>query len=293
MIISLSVVVPSHVVAREASEKIKSFEQVTGILKTRRWAGNTRTLAMAAVDEHREKVLNAQPGAVVFVTQSPDRNSPSMANDIARELNLPTSVPVFDVNQSCSGFVYGWWIARQISSSLRGNPVLLICVDRLRGLPGSTDDLIFSDAACSAIVMDYGTPQFRFFTLGTGVDSLKGDEKGRVKMDGGAVFDFVTKNIPQFIKSMGVADVLVQHQANLSMMKLVDKRSGYDGRSVHSISEYGNMSMVSIPAAIASNEDKLSSKQVVLCGYGAGWSAAAVSVFWPAKPCATLVEVSG
>lgn len=291
MIETLSVAVAKTVMDRSAFPElqIEKFESVTGIRKTRRWEGSTMGLALKAVNADKIRILTRRPSAVIFVTQSPDRNSPAMANDIARELQLPHHIPVFDVNQSCSGFVYGVWLAEMVASKT-GN-VLLVCVDRLRADPDKLDSLIFSDAASACMISCDPCSEAFFYTDGEGAEKLKGDEKGLLKMDGGAVFDFVTSQIPGFLSRFKGVEILVQHQANLSMMKLVERRAGYSGRSVHSIEEFGNMSLVSIPAALALKEAEVLGKNVLLCGFGAGWSVAAMQMDWPVAPISRLVEV--
>lgn len=292
MLTSLSVTVAKDLMPRNSSDATKNFERVTGIKKTRRWKGDTLSLASQAVRQDMGRIQFHEPGAVIFVTQSPDRNSPSMANDIARMVGLPANAPVFDVNQSCTGFIYGLWLGGLVAKQTKS--ALVVCVDKLRAKPDSSESMIFSDAACAFMVTD--EEQCRFMTDGTGVDKLRGGEGGLLEMDGGAVFDFVTNRVPKFIKEYdegGLHEVLVQHQANLSMMKMVDRRSGFEGRSIHSIEEFGNMSMVSIPAAIALHESELVGKSVLLCGYGAGWSAAMASLYWPKNHICELQEVSG
>lgn len=291
MIESLSVVVAKDLLDRSPfrPEELSSFESLTGIRKTRRWPGRAIDLAMEAVKGDMERIRGARIGALVYLTQSPERSSPAMANDIARFLELPTYVPVFDVNQSCSGFVYGLWIASQLTE-VNGR-VLLVCSDMLRARDG-LDSLIFSDAAAACVVSGKASDaQWAFHTDGSGAEKLCADPERFLKMDGGAVFDFVTKTIPPLIKGMPSSDILVQHQANESMMKMVERRSGFDGRSVHTIGEYGNMSMCSIPVACAAAEAELVGRIVTLCGYGAGWSAAACRLRWPSRPLARIREV--
>lgn len=291
MIETLSVAVAGNLLKHEgfAPEQIAAFEKTTGIKKTRRWNSSTAELAMQAI-RFDGRLQRHSPMAVIFVTQSPDRNSPSMANYVARELNLSKDTPVFDVNQSCTGFIYGLWLAEALSIAYE-EEVLLVCVDRLRAQEGTLDNFIFSDASCAAMIAPYSIPDFKFYTDSSGIEKLKGGPGGLLEMDGGAVFDFVTKNVPALLKKLPPRDVLIQHQANLSMMKMVDRRSGYEGKSIHTIEEFGNMSMNSIPAAIAKEETKLLGKSVLLCGYGAGWSVATAGMDWPKEPICKLNEV--
>ncbi len=291
MIETLSVAVAGNLLPHEGlpPEQIAAFEKTTGIKKTRRWGSSTAELAMQAI-RFDGRLQGINPFAVVFVTQSPDRNSPSMANYVARELSLPRGLLVFDVNQSCTGFIYGLFLAQTLATFYEGH-VLLVCVDKLRAREGTLDNFIFSDASCAALISPGAQDRYEFNTDASGLEKLKGGPGGLLEMDGGAVFDFVTKNVPNILKKQPPRDVLIQHQANLSMMKMVDRRSGYEGKSIHTIEEFGNMSMVSIPAAIAKEEEKILGKSVLLCGYGAGWSVATVGMTWSEKPICKLNEV--
>lgn len=272
--------------------KLANFERVTGIKKTRRWPTSTEGLAKAAIDEYLAGGFSIEDvGCLIAVTQSPDRLSPCLAVELHRHLYLPTTIPVFDVNQSCDGFIYGLWLAARMPA-----PTLVVCVDKLRAKPGEIDNLIFSDAAC-AMVVENGIERshVEFLTDGNGSQYLRADDNGLLEMDGGAVYDFVTKRVPrlinQFNAEVGPHDVLVQHQANLSMMRIVERRTVFTGRSIHSIEEYGNMSMVSLPAALAYGEKELLGKKVLLCGYGAGWCAAVASIDWPETPITQLSTI--
>lgn len=291
MIYALSAVVPKDIVDRSSFdvEQVKSFERVTGIKKTRKFSGSSTELALLAVSGLTEALNRQFIGAIIVVTQSPDRLSPAMAHDVAKQIRASSSIPVFDVNQSCTGFIYGLWLASVLYQSY--GSILLVCVDRLKARDG-LDSLIFSDAAVACIInKQLSFPDsFKFHTDPSGAEKLHSDKEGYLCMKGGDVFDFVTKNIPGMLREFEMEDTLVQHQANLSMMKLVDKRSGFQGRSIHTIHEYGNMSMCSIPVALASRVDDIRGKSVVLAGYGAGWSAAMTAIHYDPS-LVRLVEV--
>lgn len=270
-----------------------NFERVTGIYKTRRWNGSATALAIqsakiAATANNGGPILG-----VIVVTQSPDRKSPCMAIEIAGALGLGKDTIAFDVNQSCDGFVYGLWLANLMKAR-----VLLVVVDMLRAREDAIDSLIFSDASAAAIIgPDDGASIMTagFYTDPSGSEKLCADSKGLLKMDGGAVYDFATEKVPELISSYtaknGGFDYLCQHQPNESMMKVIEKRSGFTGRSLRAINEYGNASLVSLPIALAANEDKIKGKRVLLAGYGAGWAAALMGLGWSGNRITHLSEV--
>ncbi len=279
MIEKLVVAVPKKIIDRSGID-CKDFERITGIKKTRRFSlGNVWQLVVPALEKFRGVEGIEQ---IIVVTQSRTRNIPAMAIDVLSQLNLNPKIPVFDVNQSCSGFIYGLYLS---CSSRR---TLVVCADCLE-LDDS--ELIFSDAAC-VFVFDHNSPLNFSFHNDPNISALWADTDGYMRMDGGKVFDFVTKNIPPLIRELPMADYFCQHQANESMMKLVAKRAGYtDDQNLMSIHEYGNQSMVSIPTCLAYNEQKILGKEVLLAGYGAGFSAALTTIKWPAKSVSTIIEV--
>lgn len=298
MITSLTVMTPREVMDRSPydADQLASFERVTGILKTRRFQYGTAEMIRRAVELARPTLSLDGIGAVIVVTQSPERLSPCMAMSVHRQLGLSHNVMAFDVNQSCDGFIYGCWIGSTVAvTSLHS---LVICADRLR-FEGNTpvESLIFSDAVAVAQVTE-GYPTGCFHSDGAGEGYLNSSLDGKMHMDGGATFDFVTRNISAFAKNFcenhGGSDYLCQHQSNLSMMNIVEKRIGmnrFPGGSLNSLQEYGNQSMVGIPTALALNENKILGKAVTMLGYGAGWSAAIMKTRWSEKRISKIYEV--
>lgn len=299
---SLTIGVPKHALDRSLFVKdatqLESFEKLTGIKKTRRWHKPDSGDLFGRVEA---KIKKESICAVIYVTQSPFRLSPCCAVDVHHSLKLPSNIPVFDVNQSCDGFIYGLWLARKIlMGATDQDRVLMVCFDALRFSKTPVESLIFSDAISFTVVRkEYGTRNFHshFHTNGAGASVLFAGRDGQMAMDGGKVFDFVTKNVPNQIQEYERSclplgfDYLCQHQANLSMMKIVDKRSGFSSKSLYSIEEYGNQSMVSIPTALAYNEQSILGKNILLAGYGAGWCTAVTGIKWSAKMVSEIIEV--
>jgi len=298
MIQHLTVAVPKNVISRDGIDPktLENFERVTGIKKTRRWDGGSTSLAIEAVRAAKPALEEVIPyiNSVVFVTQSPERLSPCVAMEVHRELGLAPIAMAFDVNQSCCGFIYGLDMARTLATrGLYRCFSLVVCVDTLRFGEG-VESLIFSDAASVALV----APDhlfYKYLTDPSGADKLFCTTGGKMCMNGGDVQDFVNSNIPDFINKyetdVATSDFLCGHQSNKAMMRTIEWRTGFTGRSLHSIEEYGNASMVSIPIALAHNEETILGKSVLLCGYGAGWAAAAVRIRWSASKVSQIVEV--
>jgi 3-oxoacyl-[acyl-carrier-protein] synthase-3 len=108
------------------------------------------------------------------------------------------------------------------------------------------------------------------------------EESPHVIMDGKAVFDFVTTEIPKSIRAslerakLCIEDIkaIICHQANERMIETVAKRlkTGLEKFYI-SISRYGNTSSSSMPIALTEMFEKGLVKKgdkVVISGFGAG-----------------------
>ncbi len=283
-------------VPRAGIEGVERFEQTTGIKKTRRWEQPIIEPMRSALLRVVPKINRESIGAVIVVTQTPMIHSPCYAAGIHRLLGLDPRVPVMDVNQSCDGFVYGLWLARAIRPREPMNQVLLICYDQLRFAPTPTEGLIFSDAISISVIEPLPSNNHFFLTDGSGGEHLFMLRGGEMRMDGGKVFDFVVGKIPgqisAFKTAFGPFDYLCQHQANVSMMNLVDRKTGFKDNSLRSIEEFGNQSLVSIPTALAMNEEKILGKHILLAGYGAGWCSALTGIHWSTEPVSSITELA-
>ena len=98
--------------------------------------------------------------ALIFVSQFPDYRTPASASVLHGRLNLPETCAVFDVNQGCTGYVYGLWLASSLIESKACKKVLLLASDnktkedREPENAHSKEILIFSSGA-SATLLEY------------------------------------------------------------------------------------------------------------------------------------------
>ncbi len=134
----------------------------------------------------------------------------------------------FDINQGCSGFVYGLFTGYSFLKQKGINNVLLICSDTYTKYIQKGDrtcETIFSDAA-SAMVLKRNPQKkniFKFGTNGSGSKNLivensatnyKENLKPKIFMDGQKVFMFTMTNIPNF-----VSDLLLKNKTNMNEIK--------------------------------------------------------------------------
>lgn len=122
------------------------------------------------------------------------------------------------------------------------------------------------------------------------------DENGNVRgpldlyMDGAEVFSFTLERVPALVEgalqqagwSLDELDHFVPHQANLFLLNHLAKRMKVPAdKLVVSLDEYGNTSSASIPLAIGhrlASQLSDNSANLLLAGFGVGWSWGAVAL---------------
>jgi len=205
------------------------------------------------------------PDAILFVTQTPDQSQPSNANLLHGRLGLGKHVACFDVNQGCSGWVYGLWMAGALVEAGGCETVLLCAGDTISQIVHPKDRAVvplFGDAGSATLVRrrsTAGSPlHFSLHSDGSGSHSIcvphggarkpissesrveSQDNDGSIRslaslyMNGLEVFNFTLREEPSAVKSLlaaaGVAasqlDHLVLHQANRFILTNLAKRIG-------------------------------------------------------------------
>ena len=307
---------PSRVVTN--AELVKGFPEltdqyvyeVTGI-RQRRWADDDERPSGMAFKASLEAIRNSgldtrDIDAIIVATTTPDMAIPSTAAILQERLSLPT-VPSFDLNAACSGWLYAVANARGMIVSGLARNVLTVGVEMQSRLLDATDRsayFLFGDGAGAAII-SAGVTGHRIRHVQIGGDS-RGIRMARretagyllpnghgdpwIRLDGHALFRFATESFSTLIgkavarsgwKSEDTRWV-IPHQANGRILKAAAKRSGipYD-RFFVNVENVGNTSSASIPLALSDVQRSLRpDDKLVLCSVGAGLTTAAISVEW-------------
>lgn len=176
--------------------------------------------------------------ALIFISQGPDYAIPATACILQDKLGLSQGCAAFDVNQGCTGYTYGLWLASSLIESGACRRVLFL-VGEASARDMNPDNRIitpiFGDCG-TATLMEY-TPQpmpswFALGTDGSGAEALMvpagharfplpstsqeyidyiapvNDKDGNpwylnsTWMDGGAIFDFTISVVPPHIKEL-------------------------------------------------------------------------------------------
>jgi 3-oxoacyl-[acyl-carrier-protein] synthase III len=251
---------------------------------------------------------------VMLCTQSPDYFLPTTACVIQHNLNIPTHSGAIDFNLGCSGYVYGLALAKGLISAGVAKNVLLLTAETYTKHINPKDKgnkTIFGDAAAATLVSSEGKAEIKEFVLGTdgkGAENLmvktggmkykdkmnvvEEDENGAEKhsdylyMNGSKIFNFTQGNVPKLAKqaleknNLEKEDIglFIFHQANKYMMEFLRKKMKIEEEKFYYyMSKVGNTVSSTIPIALseAMKEGKTDGKNVMLAGFGVGYSWAA------------------
>lgn len=247
---------------------------------------------------------------VLLCTQSPDYFLPSSACIIQDRLGIPTKCGAFDFNLGCSGYVYGLAVAKGLIAGGISHNVLLLTAETYNKYLHPRDKgnrTIFGDAATATVVSTEGFAEIGNFALGTNgagaenlilktgasrnpgkAGDLSFDENGNpcssdyLFMNGSEIFSFTQKNVPVVVNetleknNLAKEDIsmYVFHQANSYMLNFLRKKIKItEGKFFVNMAEIGNTVSSSIPIALCdAKEDNLLQGNVLLCGFGVGYS---------------------
>ena len=302
---AISACVPPRIVKTAEQTKYFSDEQLSGFIATtgideRRITDDGVTssdLCKQAAETLFEKLgaeIKEKISCLLFVSQTPDYRMPNTACILQDKLGLSNKIFSLDINQACSGFVWGLMTAYSLCNSGFDNILLLVGDTPSKFLsPNDTStSLMFGDAGTAILINKdaaYGKSFFSFNTDGSyrdvvyipkggfrdmsspeGFDYYKDEEgneknKEQIHMDGLEVFstsiNVMTKDIKTLLAYAGMTvddiDTVVLHQANRFMNKKISKKLGVDpAKEIVSINKFGNTSCTSIPLNMAFNKGK-------------------------------------
>jgi len=202
---------------------------------------------------------------LIFCTQSPDYFLPTTACTMQSRLGMRTDSGALDINQGCSGWVYGLALAKSlVESGVAGN-VLLVTAEtysKFINLRDRSVRTIFGDGAAATLVRAVDAEEellgpFVFGTDGRGACNLivpiggarrpsngeaeeKEDSSGNWRserdlyMNGPEIFNFTLQTVPRAVKalleksgrSLSSVDLCIFHQANKFMLERLRAKVG-------------------------------------------------------------------
>ncbi|GGP44971.1 ketoacyl-ACP synthase III [Shewanella saliphila] len=224
--------------------------------------------------------------ALIIVTQNGDgENIPHTAAIVQKKAGLPKTIAAFDVSLGCSGYVYGLYIIKGLLQAAGLKQALLVTADPYSKVIDPADrvtSMLFGDAATASWIGH--DPVFKlgsvlFGTDGNGAESLQVKE-GILSMNGRQVFNFASVNIPRHIKELLAVcdmsevdiDAFLIHQGSAAIVDTIARRFTDKNYFIKDLKDTGNTVSSSIPLLIEKHAMNSDWKNIVLSGFGVGFS---------------------
>jgi len=250
---------------------------------------------------------------IVVATISGDMPFPSTACFLQGYLDA-RSAAAFDINATCSGFIYGLSIANCFIRSGQYRRILLVgaeILSRFTDWEDKTTCVLFGDGAGAAVLepttgesgiiavdLYSDGSQWELINLpGGGSKNPSTQETAMnrlhfIKMRGNETFKFAVKTLEMLavetLEKNNLApsklSALVPHQANLRIIQATAKRLGLPmDKVVVNIDRYGNTSAASIPIALDEAVENGRIKEgdyILLEAFGGGLTWASALIKW-------------
>ena len=239
---------------------------------------------------------------IIVATMSPDSYTPATAALVQGKIAANNAF-AFDVSAACSGFAYAFEVASQFIANGRAKKAMVLggeVLSKVVDWSDRTTAVLFGDGAggvlltksdgeSALLASDLQTFGQDASKLSAGVNQpletfgvSKKREISAFEMDGHAVYNFATREVPASLKracsqaeiDLSEVDYFILHQANERIIKSIAKRLKLPlERFPVNISEYGNTSAASEPILL---DELIKQKQIkrgqiiALTGFGGG-----------------------
>ncbi|TDP00914.1 ketoacyl-ACP synthase III [Flavobacterium sp. 245] len=272
----------------------------------------TSDLAIEAINalcsEHSINKLDID--YLLLCTQSPDYFLPTTACIVQDKAGLSTSCAAIDINQGCSGYIYGLSLAKGLIVAGIAKNVVLVTAEMYSKYIHSLDKgnkSIFGDAASATLISDNGSHRLGEFSLGSdgsgfanlivkngaskSPKTLENEQPNdnNLYMNGPEIFNFTAKAIPNLItktlqknnESIDTIDQFIFHQANTFMLDYLRKKINIAKENfLVDMESYGNTVSSTIPIALKNRmELTTDDKKILLAGFGVGYSWGALVIY--------------
>ena len=257
----------------------------------------TSDLCAAAAEQIFVNTDRNSIGALVFVTQTPDYVLPATSHILQDRLGLKNDVLCLDINEGCSGYVTGVYVASLLAKQLKSR-VCLLGGDTITKLTLPVDRAtrcIFGDAG-TATIIEPGEQNvaFSFASYGERYNAIIMENsrhrmkenpvnEGWLYLDGVGIMNFTLNEVPGIMQeivvkkniSMQEVSLFACHQANrMILQSLAEKLQVPVEKIPFTAGECGNEGSASIPMVLTASDRECLSN-VMCCGFGVGLSAGA------------------
>jgi len=253
------------------------------------------------------------PGEIdllICATTTPDFVFPSTATAIGDMTNI-RNIGTFDVQATCSGFVYALTVAKQFIECGSCRKIVVVGADKMSAVIDYTDRatcVLFGDGAGAVLIepnRKYGMIDTLIASDGAGIKHLHQKAGGSrmpptaetvakrlhyVHQEGAAVYKFAIARMAEVVAELlrrnrltkDKIDWLVPHQANRRIIEATAGRVGLPAERVMvTIHKYGNTTAASIPLCLWEYESELQAgDRLLLAAFGGGFTWAGIYMTW-------------
>ena len=273
----------------------------------------TSDMAVPAVEGLLKKrgISAEEIDLIIFCTTTPDRVFPATANILAHKIGAKNAWG-YDLQATCSGFLFGLTTGAQFIESGKHKKVLVIGGDKMSSIINYQDRktcIIFGDG-CGAVLLEpnkegNGIIDSVLKSDGAGVKYLNikaggsmyppthetvGAGEHYLYQDGPAVFKFAVTSMADVAaevmerNNLGANDIawLVPHQANKRIIDATAARTGVSAEKVViNIGRYGNTTSATLPLCLWDWENKFKKgDNLILAAFGGGFTWGAAYLKW-------------
>eukprot|EP01037_Dinobryon_pediforme_P007503 gene7503-7568_t len=270
-------------------------------------------MAVPAVEELLKKrgIGADEIELIIFCTSTPDRVFPATANILANKIGAKNAWG-WDLQATCSGFLFGLATGSQFIESGKHKKVLVVGGDKMSSIINYKDRatcIIFGDG-CGAVLLEpndegNGVIDSILKSDGSGVPFLYQEAGGSLKpashetvdasehsiyQEGKTVFKFAVTNMADVAAEVmernnltaDNIDWLVPHQANKRIIDATATRTGVSAdKVIINIERFGNTTNGTLPLCLWEWENKFKKGDtLILAAFGGGFTWGSIYLKW-------------
>ena len=266
---------------------------------------NVFDLAFMSANKMIRKI-KIKPDILIFITQDPNNNIPSFAENLAFKLKLKENTFVTTLSMSCSSFPYALFVINSLFNSSQYKNALVVSSEIYSNFIKESDNstnLIFSDGSTSSFIQKVSNNNLLSYDFGhdgSNFDKIKLNKhmdnsnlklySNNLNMMGSDVFQFTMSKIPISINSLQKKskvqniDLFFLHQASKVVINEIINKLNINLEKVPNSFNYtGNLVSSSIPYLIMKylKKNKIKKNKIIcISGFGVGLSWGSILFKW-------------
>lgn len=271
------------------------LKEKVGFLKLARKDQNetTTTLCCKAVEDLASNISfnKDEISVLIVVTQNPDQYIPHTSAIVHNTLGLSEECMTFDISQGCAGYIHALSVAKSLLNDKGMGKAIVITSDPYSKIvnPNSkAEAILFGDGATASLLsfdtVGYHIEDSVFGTAKESNECISCNKSDYLTMQGSAILANIMNYVVPSIKNFKEDLVLRSPDDNKIDLFLVHQGSKYAVDNIrHALNisqgmipfqskDYGNLVSSSIPVMIKNIFSSNKYKNILLSGFGVGFS---------------------